>query len=153
MEVVMKGPLTGPLRLLARQGPTVLVLLALVGLGIWGHRTGWTVPSLSALWGKSEGPEKEDWCQAHNVPDSKCIACHPELAGADPKDWCKEHGVPESKCTVCHPEILTKGQANDWCKEHGVPESQCTICHPEIAVTGQPPASESSATVSLDPKP
>jgi len=147
----MKGRLAGPLRSMVRHGPTALVLLVLVGLGFYGHRTGWTVPKVSALWGKSRGAEKEDWCQAHNVPDSKCIACHPELAGADPKDWCKEHGVPESKCTVCHPEILTKGQADDWCKEHGVPESQCTICHPEIAVKGSLPASESSATVSLDP--
>ncbi len=148
----MEGRLAGPLRSLARQGPTALVLVVLAALGIYGHRTGWTVPKVSALWGRSTVSEKEDWCQAHNVPDSKCIACHPELVGADPEDWCKEHGVPESKCTVCHPEILTKGQADDWCKEHGVPESGCTICHPEIAVKGQPPPSESSTTVSLDPK-
>ena len=148
----MKGRLESPLRSLVRQGPTALVLLVLAGLGFYGHHTGWTVPKVSALWGKSQGKEKEDWCQTHNVPDSKCIACHPELAGADPKDWCKEHGVPESKCTVCHPEILTKGKADDWCKEHGVPESQCTVCHPEIAVKGQPPASESIAAVSLDPE-
>jgi len=147
----MKRQLPGQVRSLVRQGPTILVLLVLCGLGFYGHRTGWTVPKISTLWGRSQGPEKEDWCQLHNVPDSKCIACHPELAGADPKDWCKEHGVPESKCTVCHPEILTKGQADDWCQEHGVPESQCTICHPEIAVKGEPPASPSSAAVSLDP--
>lgn len=148
----MNGRFAAPLGLLVRQLPTVLVLLALVGLGLYGHHTGWTAPKVSALWGKTQGPEKEDWCESHNVPDSRCLACHPELAGADPKDWCREHGVPESKCTVCHPEILTKGQADDWCREHGTPESQCTLCHPEIAVKGQAPASESSALVSLAPE-
>jgi membrane fusion protein, heavy metal efflux system len=151
-EIAMEGGRrAGPLRFLARRGPTVLVLVALAGLGIYGHRTGWTVPKVSALWGRSRGPETEDWCPTHNVPASKCIACHPELAGADPKDWCKEHGVPESKCAICHPEILTKGRADDWCGEHGVPESGCTICNPGLAVKGEAPAS-GSPTVSLDPK-
>lgn len=134
----------------ARHVPTVLVLGALLAIGILGHRSGWTIPSLKALLGQGGTSEvaKEDWCATHNVPDSKCIACHPELAGADPSDWCKEHGVPESQCTVCHPEILTKGVASDWCKEHGVPESQCTLCHPEIAVKRSPPQDPSGITVS-----
>jgi len=109
--------------------PTAVVFLGLGALGAWGHHTGWKVPKFSDLVGRSAPEQKEDWCEAHNVPDSRCIACHPELAGADAKDWCKEHGVPESRCTVCHPEILTKGVAGDWCREHGVPESGCTICN------------------------
>lgn len=135
----------------SRRGPTLLVLGTLGGLAWWGHRTGWKAPKFSSLWGGSTQSDKEDWCNTHNVPDSKCIACHPELAGGNPKDWCKEHGVPESKCTACHPEILTKGKSDDWCSEHGVPESQCTVCHPEIAVKGAPPASEIGAKVVLDP--
>lgn len=135
---------------IARHVPTVLVLLVLLAVGILGHRSGWTIPSLKELLGRAEqgAGEKEDWCAAHNVPDSKCIACHPELSGSDPNDWCKEHGVPESQCTVCHPEILTKGVASDWCKEHGVPESQCTLCHPEIAVKREAPQDPSGITVS-----
>jgi membrane fusion protein, heavy metal efflux system len=125
--------------LAARFGGTALVLVILGGLGYWGHRTGWRAPKLAEIRGAGV-QEAEDWCEAHNVPDSKCLACHPELGGEDPQDWCREHGVPESKCTVCHPEILTSGTASDWCREHGVPESQCTLCHPEIAVKGQAPA-------------
>ncbi|MBM4078398.1 MAG: efflux RND transporter periplasmic adaptor subunit [Planctomycetes bacterium] len=133
-----------------RQIPTILVLALLAAIGYWGHESGWKAPKFTELWGVSP-TEKDDWCEGHGVPDSKCIACRPELGGADPKDWCKEHGVPESKCTICHPEILTKGKSDDWCGEHGVPESQCTICNPDVAVKGQSPASESEAKVSLDP--
>lgn len=113
--------------------PTVLAFLVLGGLAIWGHRTGWKIEPRS----KPSANEKEDWCEAHNVPDSRCLACHPELGGGNPADWCKEHGVPESKCTTCHPEILTTGEAKDWCREHGVPESACTICHPEVAMVDE----------------
>lgn len=137
----------GPVR---RYLPTLLVF-ALLGLFAWGgHRTGWKAPKVSELWVRSGKQVKEDWCESHNVPDSRCIACHPELGGGDAKDWCKEHGVAESKCTTCHPEILKGGKAADWCREHGVPESACTTCHPEVAVKGTPPQN-SDAKVKLAP--
>jgi cobalt-zinc-cadmium efflux system membrane fusion protein len=134
-----------------RQGGTILVVAGLAGVAWWGHHTGWRAPKFSELFGAKHAAEKEDWCETHNVPLSKCIACNPGLVGADAKDWCKEHGVPESQCTVCHPELLVKGKIDDWCKEHGVPESQCTLCHPEIAVKGDAPASETGAVVSPEP--
>ncbi|MCK6478622.1 MAG: efflux RND transporter periplasmic adaptor subunit [Planctomycetaceae bacterium] len=135
-----------------RLGSTVLVFGALGAVGLWGHRNGWKAPKFSEAMGKAPVvEEKEDWCEAHNVPDSKCIACHPELAGGNAKDWCKEHGVPESKCTACHPEILEKGKADDWCKEHGLPESQCTLCHPEIAVKGEVPKDPAAPAVVAEP--
>jgi cobalt-zinc-cadmium efflux system membrane fusion protein len=144
--------MTGTLReVVVRQGGTVLVLAGLAGVAWWGHRTGWKAGKFSELFGAKPAAEKEDWCEIHNVPFSKCIACHPELVGADPKNWCKEHGVPEDQCTVCHPELLTKGRIDDWCKEHGVPESQCTVCHPEIAMKGDAPPSETGAVVAPDP--
>ena len=87
--------------------PTAVVLSGLAALGVWGHHTGWKAPRFSELFGSSEVAEQEDWCEAHNVPDSKCIACHPELAGESGADWCKEHGVPESRCTICHPCVAT----------------------------------------------
>lgn len=128
--------------------PTAVVLLGLAALGVWGHHTGWKAPRFSELFGSGEAADREDWCEAHNVPDSKCIACHPELAGESGSDWCKEHGVPESRCTICHPEILKTGVAGDWCAEHGVPESGCTICHPEIARSGGAPVQGSETKVS-----
>ena len=136
---------------LAEHGATALVLAVLATVAIWGHHTGWKAPSFSEVTGSATTAETEDWCEAHSVPASKCLACNPELAGDDPADWCKEHGVPESKCTVCHPEILTGGAASDWCREHGVPESQCTLCHPEVAYKGQAPRSDETPTVSADP--
>jgi cobalt-zinc-cadmium efflux system membrane fusion protein len=134
-----------------RHVPTALVLLALAGIGWWGHRTGWKAPSLSGAAGTSGAAPAEDWCPDHNVPASACIACNPERAGADPADWCREHGLPESQCTVCHPEILARGASDDGCAEHGVPESQCNLCHPEIAVKGAPPEDPDAAEVALDP--
>jgi cobalt-zinc-cadmium efflux system membrane fusion protein len=131
--------------------PTLAVLLVIGGLGWWGHSTGWTwkAPKFADLTGAATVAEKEDWCAQHNVPDSRCIKCHPELVGANMKDWCPEHGVPESKCTLCHPELLTTGVAGDWCPEHGLPESSCTLCHPEIAIKGKAPPSETGATVTM----
>ncbi len=120
--------------------PTLLVLGGIGAVGYWGHHSGWRAPRFSELFGSAPAAQKEDWCLEHNVPDSQCIACHPELSGANPADWCKEHGMPESKDTVCHPELLTTGVAQDWCAEHGVPESACPTCHPEIARKGELPA-------------
>jgi len=130
-----------------RAVPTFLVLLVLGGAGYWGHENDWRAPKFASLFGAPAVAEPEDWCAEHGVPESRCIKCHPELAGETAKDWCKEHGVPESRCTICHPEILTNGVAGDWCKEHGVPESNCTLCHPEIAVKGDLPESEDSPMV------
>jgi cobalt-zinc-cadmium efflux system membrane fusion protein len=139
---------TNTLGFILQRLPTLVVLVLFFGGAYWGHHTGWKAPRVSEVFGKTQvTAEKEDWCSEHNVPDSKCLACHPELAGASAADWCKEHGVPESKCTICHPEILTKGVAGDWCPEHGVPESGCTLCHPELAVKGEIPASDATARV------
>jgi hypothetical protein len=63
-------------------------------------------------------------------------------AGVTPgsyEDWCEEHQVPESQCTRCNPELIPAFKAtNDWCPEHGLPESQCTICNPEIVIKRPP---------------
>ena len=119
----------GPLR---RYLPSIVVFGLLGLVAWWGHHSGWKAPKISELFASSSKKTKEDWCESHNVPDSRCIACHPELGGGNPKDWCKEHGVAESKCTTCHPEILKGGKAADWCREHGVPESQCLKCNPDL---------------------
>lgn len=49
------------------------------------------------------------------------------------QDWCAEHNVPESQCTLCHPELAAAFKATgDWCKEHGLPESHCRTCNPKL---------------------
>lgn len=130
--------------------PTIAVLAVLGLVAAWGHHTGWKAPKLAQLFGEAPKEQAEDWCTQHNVPESICIACYPELVGEDVKDWCPEHGLPESKCTICHPEILLTGVAGDWCREHGLPESSCTLCHPDIARKGELPIDGDATIVSAD---
>lgn len=48
------------------------------------------------------------------------------------EDWCEEHQVPESQCTKCNPDLIPAFKAaGDWCNEHNMPESQCTKCDPK----------------------
>jgi cobalt-zinc-cadmium efflux system membrane fusion protein len=103
-------PRLGLLRQLVRQVPTLLVMFALAGLGVYGHRTDWRLPKFSTLTGGSVG---------------------------QPDDWCEEHAVPESQCVECHPELLPQGKDYGWCKEHGV--ENCPLCHPNVAQLRQTP--------------
>lgn len=89
---------------LGRTVPPMLVFTVLGGLLLWGHQSGWTMPSFSALMGRAS--EEKD-------------------------DWCGEHGVLESQCVECNPALLPRPKAFGWCKLHGVHE--CPLCHPEVA--------------------
>src|SRR5687768_3307961 len=39
--------------------PTVLTLALLAGLGVWGARNEWKLPSLARLWGRDAARDKE----------------------------------------------------------------------------------------------
>jgi cobalt-zinc-cadmium efflux system membrane fusion protein len=93
----------GLFRRLARAVPPVVLFVALGGLIVWGHQSGWTLPKFSALRGEATTPD----------------------------DWCPEHVVPESECVECHPELLPRAKAHGWCREHGVHE--CPLHHPDVA--------------------
>lgn len=83
--------------------PAVVVMALLGGLAWYGHHTGWKLSS-GALFGQSTSTAGEEFCQEHNVPESICVECQPDLLpGQKDFGWCKEHGVPE--CPLCHPEI------------------------------------------------
>jgi multidrug efflux pump subunit AcrA (membrane-fusion protein) len=108
-------PLARPRRLrllawLAQRTPTLCVMVALVGLGVYGHHTDWKLPKFSTLTGN-------------------------HAAAAD--DWCEEHGVPESQCVECHPDLLPRGKDYGWCKAHGV--HNCALEHPDVAQLKKPP--------------
>jgi cobalt-zinc-cadmium efflux system membrane fusion protein len=60
--------------------PTIATLLVLVGIGWWGHHTGWKAAPRSAS--ASEAAPREDWCSEHNVPESTCLLCKKPLAKA-----------------------------------------------------------------------
>jgi len=91
--------------------PTLAVIVALAGIGLWGHFTHWTMPKFSALVGGS-------------APDAA--------------PWCKEHNVPESICIECNTKLLPRGQDFGFCKVHGV--AQCPLEHPEVAELAITPA-------------
>ena len=58
------------------------------------------------------------------------------------EDWCGEHEVPESQCTRCNPELVPAFKATgDWCPEHGLPESQCLKCNPGLKIVRPPKGS------------
>ncbi len=95
---------------LGRKASSLLVFIVLGGLLAWGHHTQWTIPRFSSLSGHTDD-EQSDWCSEHNVPESQCVECNPDL-------------LPKPKCL-------------GWCKLHGVHD--CPFCYPQVAqVTGQP---------------
>ena len=58
------------------------------------------------------------------------------------EDWCGEHEVPESQCTRCNPELIPAFKAtSDWCEEHQLPLSQDKIHNPDLVIT-RPPKGE-----------
>jgi len=92
----------GILRSVAGLIPTALVLGAIGAVGWWGHAHNWKLPKASEL--RGEVAEKDDWCEDHNVPESICLECHPEMEPkkSEPKGWCNSHGIPD--CTLCNPD-------------------------------------------------
>jgi multidrug efflux pump subunit AcrA (membrane-fusion protein) len=83
--------------------PTAGVIAALVGIGVWGRATDWTIPKFSALVGGAKTDE-EAWCEDHNVPEAICIECNRSLVAPEPDyGWCAEHGV--ANCPYEHPDV------------------------------------------------
>lgn len=86
---------------------------------------------------KSEKTATKATPESNATPVEKKDTKHAEV-GAVPgsyEDWCEEHQVPESQCTQCNPDLIPAFKAtNDWCDEHGLPESQCLKCNPEIKI-------------------
>jgi hypothetical protein len=66
------------------------------------------------------------------------VAAGHATKGAKPgshEDWCGEHEVPESQCTLCHPDLIAAFKATgDWCAEHSLPESHCRKCNPDLKI-------------------
>jgi cobalt-zinc-cadmium efflux system membrane fusion protein len=88
---------------LRHSAPTAAVVAGLVALAIWGHASEWSMPKFSLLFG-GKADEAADWCEEHNVPESKCVECNKALCpiGMD-YGWCSVHGVMQ--CPLEHPDI------------------------------------------------
>ncbi|MBI5758023.1 MAG: efflux RND transporter periplasmic adaptor subunit [Planctomycetales bacterium] len=101
--------------------PGVIALAAVSGLVVAGQKTHWRIPKFSELRGQVV-VEKDDWCAAHNVPDSECVECNKDcLPPAKERGWCKIHGVHE--CPVCNPAIAQIPNAGEVAAEEK-PHSQ-----------------------------
>lgn len=83
--------------------PNLVVFSMLAGVFYVGHHTGWKLPHLSALQGKTT-TSVDDWCSEHLVPASKCVECNADLY-KKPKSFgfCRVHGVAE--CVIHHPSL------------------------------------------------
>jgi cobalt-zinc-cadmium efflux system membrane fusion protein len=101
-NVSSSGHMRADLIWLVRSLPTALILTALAGLAWWGHSTGWALPSFARNVG--DATEKNEWCDAHGVPESQCVECNPDLLPRrQDYGWCKVHGVHD--CLFEHPEV------------------------------------------------
>ena len=88
--------------------------------------------------GKASPPKE----QPTNTEAAAAAHAAKDVVPGSHEDWCAEHQVPESQCTRCNPDLIPAFKAtNDWCEEHGLPESQCTICNPEIKIERPPKGS------------
>lgn len=98
------APQAKPLWNWFKRSVSTLVVLCMLGtVALWGHATGWTIPRFSTLVG-DDAVLVDNWCSDHNVPESQCIGCHPDLIKSAPDyGWCKEHGI--AQCPLEHPDV------------------------------------------------
>jgi cobalt-zinc-cadmium efflux system membrane fusion protein len=88
-------------RWLSESGATAVVILALAGVAIWGHQTGWTMPKFSELFATAKEPD--DWCPEHSVPESICVECNEALMPRIKDTYCRLHGV--HNCPFERPDV------------------------------------------------
>lgn len=95
--------------------------------------------SLLLALGACKKEEKGSADKAERAEKSEKAHAPSDVKPGSHDDWCEEHQVPESQCTRCDPDLIPAFQAaDDWCEEHGLPESQCTICNPDLVITRPP---------------
>ena len=85
--------------------PNIAVFGLLISVAWFGHANDWRLPSRSEASSPIAGPE---WCEAHGVPEEKCIVCQPGLIEA-PREttFCQTHGV--HGCVYSDPSLaMTK---------------------------------------------
>ncbi len=82
---------------LASAVPPLLVCVALAGVAYWGHATEWKAPKFSTLIGAEDANDDDDKAKAADAPVTETTP--------GPPDWCEKHQVSDSLCTACHPEL------------------------------------------------
>ncbi|WP_437627765.1 hypothetical protein [Sorangium sp. So ce1151] len=111
-----------------------LISLALCALALGGAACSREAPS-------AEKAAPEPPTAAAQAPANAAHAPGDVKPGSH-EDWCGEHQVPESQCSRCNPELIPAFKATgDWCAEHGLPESQCLKCNPDLKIVRPPKGS------------
>jgi thiol-disulfide isomerase/thioredoxin len=84
-----------------RGGAAVTFAVLGLALGCGGAKPHGTITSMSVA-SRSDYEE----C-SHGVPCEVCVQCDPRRAARfkERGDWCSEHDVPESQCLKCHPDL------------------------------------------------
>lgn len=72
--------------------PTVITFAALIAVGWWGHRTGWTLSRGHSAPVGEHDEHGAQWCPEHAVPEAECLLCR--------KSFAKEMKAKEPKTQV-----------------------------------------------------
>jgi hypothetical protein len=116
----------------------VIALGSLIALAAGCSRDKEAATDNTAATEKAAAPEKA----AAQEPSAQGHAPEGVVPGSH-EDWCEEHQVPESQCTRCNPDLIAAFKATgDWCEEHGLPESQCLKCNPDLKIVRPPPGTD-----------
>lgn len=93
-------------RRLHRMTAAGLLALVLGSFGCAPMRQGTASPASSSASERERGEASVALCD-HRVPADVCSRHHPELEARFKKvgDWCDPHDVPESQCLLCHPDL------------------------------------------------
>jgi cobalt-zinc-cadmium efflux system membrane fusion protein len=83
---------------LASAVPPLLVCALLAAVAYWGHTTGWQAKKFGVLIGAAEEADDDDAPKAGEGPAAEAVT--------GPPDWCDKHQVADSLCTACHPDLL-----------------------------------------------
>ena len=106
--VPARGPIAAVARYLVGSIPNLVVIAAIAGAGWYGHSHEWKLPKFSEL--RGEVTEPDDWCKAHNVPESICVECDSTLmTRPKPVGVCGRHGLAE--CVLCNPSLAQTAAA------------------------------------------
>jgi membrane fusion protein, heavy metal efflux system len=97
-----RGPAVAAVLYLLGTIPTLVVLAGVGAVGWYGHAHEWKLPKFSEL--RGEIAEPDDWCKDHNVPESICVECQPDLMPRPARvPACGPHILPD--CVLCNPSL------------------------------------------------
>lgn len=92
---------------MTRPAPAALLPLSLLAFGLHAGCAPAPAARHGALSALSAARSADAAFCPHKVPQAACARCDPALVARFKAvgDWCGEHDVPESQCFTCHPDL------------------------------------------------